>query len=137
MALLPKGGALTNEPSAVEQQTSSTFRLDPEGKRIIGMVDGLEAVKQAVLLILSTERFQHVIYSFNHGSELQGLTGNHASFVASEVKRRIREALLQDDRIQAVENFQISVDGDTLLAVFTVVSIYGSFEEKKEVNRRV
>lgn len=137
MALLPQGGMVTNEQYSAGLQTSRTFRLDPEGKRIIGMVDGLEAIKQSILLILSTERFQHLIYSFNYGSELQQLTGNDASFIASELKRRIREALLQDDRIQVVENFRISVDGDTLLATFTVVSIYGSFEEKKEVKRRV
>lgn len=137
MALLPQGEILTNEPFTEQQQTSRTFRLDPVSKRIVGMVDSLEAVRQAVLLILSTERFEHVIYSFNYGSELQMVPGNHASLVISELKRRIRDALLQDDRVEAVEDFRVTVDGDTALVQFTVVSVYGNYQERKEVKHGV
>ena len=55
-----------------ETQPSLTYALDAENGRIRGKVDGLEAVKQAVYLVLSTERFAHLIYSWNYGAELDG-----------------------------------------------------------------
>src|SRR5690606_29056146 len=95
-----------------EQQPSLTYGIDFEKGRIIGMIDGLEAVKQAVFLILRTERYRYLIYSTDYGSELEGLIGRDSLFVQSELKRRIREALMQDDRIEDVTNFNIHFNGD-------------------------
>lgn len=116
-----------------EQQPSLTYGIDFEKGRIIGMIDGLEAVKQAVFLILQTERYRYLIYSDDYGSELEGLIGRNPLFVQSELKRRIREALMQDDRIEDVTNFNIRFDGDSALVRFTVVSIFGNFEAEQEV----
>jgi len=93
-------------PAAVEerQQPSLTWKLDFENKRITQMIDGLEAVKQAAFVILETERFRYLIYSFNFGSELQGLIGKSPLLVRSEIQRLVREALLQDDRITDVRD---------------------------------
>lgn len=118
---------------AEEQQPSLTFGIDFDRGRVIGMVDGLEAVKQAVFLILQTERYRHLIFSSDYGSELEGLVGRDPLFVQSEIKRRIREALMQDDRIEDVINFSIRFDGDSALMRFTVVSIFGNFEAEQEV----
>nr|WP_313785006.1 DUF2634 domain-containing protein [Paenibacillus larvae] len=38
-------------------------------------MDGLEAIRQAVHKILHTERYEHLIYSPDYGSELTGLIG--------------------------------------------------------------
>lgn len=116
-----------------EQQTSRTYRIDWEKGRIAGFVDGLEAVKQAVYLILHTERYEHLIYSTNYGSELKGLIGKDPLFVQSEIKRRIREALMQDDRIEDVTNFDFQFNEDTVTVRFTVVTTFGSFTEVTEI----
>ena len=42
-----------------------------------------------------------------------------------EIERRVREALLQDDRITAVQNFEFTVNKKKVLTTFTVVSIFG------------
>ena len=122
-------------PAAVEerQQPSLTWKLDFENKRITQMIDGLEAVKQAAFVILETERFRYLIYSFNFGSELQGLIGKSPLLVRSEIQRLVREALLQDDRITDVRDFTIETNGDSITASFTVVSIFGDFTMTKEV----
>lgn len=122
-----------NAPVEEQQQPSLTWKLDFEAKRITQMVDGLEAVKQAAFVILETERFQHLIYSFNFGSELEGLIGKSPLFVQSEVRRLIREALLQDDRITDVRDITFQTQGDSLLVEFTVVSVFGDFTMTKEV----
>lgn len=122
-----------NAPVEEQQQPSLTWKLDFENKRIAQMVDGLEAVKQAAFVILETERFQHLIYSFNFGSELQGLIGKSPLFVQSEIRRLIQESLLQDDRITDVRDITFQTQGDSLLVEFTVVSVFGDFTMTKEV----
>ena len=116
-----------------EQQPSLTYGIDFERGRIRGMIDELEAVKQAVFLILQTERYRYLIYSADYGSELEGLIGRDQLFVRSELKRRIREALMQDDRIEDVTNFRLQFNGDSVLVRFTVISIFGEIEAEQEV----
>lgn len=133
--MIPQGG-ISAQTMAV-QQPSRTYRLDPVTNRIAGMTDGLEAVKQAVLKILQTERFEYLIYSGNHGCELSELPGRGPAYLQVELGRRIRAALLQDDRIRDVQDIEITVVGDEATASFTVVSQYGSFEVSEGVRPRV
>jgi len=120
-----------------EQQPSLTYGIDFDRRRVVGKVDGLDAVKQAVFLILQTERYRHLIFTPDYGCELEGLVGRDPLFVQSEIKRRIREALMQDDRIEDVTNFSIQFDGDNALVRFTVVSVFGNFEAEQEVTGSV
>lgn len=112
---------------------SRTFRLCSETRTIAGMLDGIEAVKQAVSLILNIERYEWLIYSWNYGFERKGLLGQPVSFVLPEIERRVREALLQDDRITEVRDFSFDVRKKKVLASFTVVSIFGSLSTETEV----
>ncbi len=100
-------------------------------------IDELDAVKQAVFKILQTERYEYLIYTFDYGSELRGLIGVNPLFVRSELNRRIEEALLQDDRIIAIENTQVTIEEERLLATFTVVTGLGEFEYEQEVTNGV
>ena len=131
--MIPTGGSITQATVEEQQQPSLTWKLDLENKRITQMVDGLEAVKQAAFIILETERFAYLIYSFSFGSELQGLIGKSPLFVQSEVRRLIREALLQDDRITDVRDLTFQSQGDSLLVEFTIVTIFGDFTMTREV----
>ncbi|MGK5512060.1 DUF2634 domain-containing protein [Brevibacillus formosus] len=131
--MIPTGTTILNAPVEAQEQPSLTWKLDVENKRITQMVDGLEAVKQAVYIILETQRFQYLIYSFDFGSELQGLIGKSPLFVQSEIRRLIKEALLQDDRITDVQNVRFQSQGDSMLVEFTVVSVFGDFTMTREV----
>ncbi|WP_410769573.1 DUF2634 domain-containing protein [Fontibacillus sp. BL9] len=131
--MIPIGGSLEN--AVVQEETSRTYGIDFTSGKATGVSDGLEAVKQAVYKILQTDRFAHLIYDTNYGSEISGLQGRSQGYVRAEIERRIREALLQDDRISAIENMQITIIGDAATANFTVVSIHGDF--KQEVNANV
>lgn len=118
-----------------ETQPSLTYALDAENGRIRGKVDGLEAVKQAVYLVLSTERFAHLIYSWNYGAELDGFIGQPKEYVLSEIKRRISDALLQDDRITAVDNFKFETKKNAVHVIFTVQSVFGETKVTTDVRR--
>lgn len=123
------------EDFKIVTQPGRTWQLDLEQSRMkSGKVDGMEALEQAVYKILLTERYQYPIYSWNYGIELFDLFGKPMSYVRPEVERRIKEALLQDDRITAVDNFQFeSDDKNSLLVTFIVHTIYGELEAGKAV----
>lgn len=115
----------------IKRQPSKTYRIG-EGC-INGICDDLEAVKQAIYLILNIERYKFAIYSFNYGIELNDLYGQPKSFVIPELERRIKEALCQDDRIESVDDFNFEINKNEIHTTFTVHSIYGDIEEKKVV----
>ena len=73
----------------VETQPSLTYALDIEHGRIRGMVDELESLRQAIYLILSTERYAYLIYSWNYGVELVELIGQPKEYALPEIKRCI------------------------------------------------
>lgn len=112
-------------------ETSRTYRM--VGDRIQGYTDGLDALKQAIYKVLNTERYEYPIYSFNYGIELESLLGKDPIYVQIELKRRIRECLLQDDRITEVDNFRFEVAGDTIKCTFDVHSIFDNFTASREV----
>lgn len=119
---------------AQEQKPSLTWKLDLSSNRIKGMIDNKEAVLQAVEKILLTERYAYRIYSWNYGTELQFYIGKDTDFVMADAEKTITEALTQDDRILGVENFTAKlIDLNSVSVSFTVVSVAGNFDYKKEI----
>jgi len=117
-----------------EIQPSKTYYLDLDRKRITEIIDGHNAIIQAVRKILYTERYAYVIYSSLYGIELDRLIGQDYDFIISDIKRTIEEALLIDNRIISIEDFQIEKTGlDTLTVNFKVNSIEGEIDFSTEV----
>lgn len=114
--------------------SSKSYRMKIADEKIVGSIDELEAIAQACYKILNTERYKYVIYSWNYGVELQDLFGKPIPYVYSELPRRIKEALTQDDRINSVEDFELSYDKGNVLAKFTVKTNLGNIEMEKGVN---
>lgn len=113
---------------------SNTFNIDTKNKTIQGMIDGLDAVKQSVYLIFQTERFAYPIFSWNYGIETKKLIGKPMSLAIAESERYIKEALMQDDRINSVTDFYFEIEGKKLKVSATVETIFGSFPVDKEVS---
>ena len=74
--MIPSKNAILSTNLKIESQPSKNYKLHIEQNTIKGTCDGLEAMKQVVYKILSTERYQHIIYSWNYGIELLDLYGN-------------------------------------------------------------
>lgn len=139
MALVPDtsldiGGAVV-EVQTAEKWPSKTYVMDIDGERITGTTtDELTAVKQAIYKILNTERYRYPIYSWNYGVELADLFGKPIAYVLPEIPRRIKEALVADDRIIDATAFELSHDKrGNVLAKFKVITIFGNFDAGKEV----
>lgn len=117
----------------IEEQPSYTYKLDIDKGRVKGMTDEADAMLQAVYLILSVERYQYPIYSYNYGVELADLIGQPKDYVMSEAKRRITEALTQDDRIESVDEWAFETTKKSVIVTFVVHTIFGDIETTKEV----
>jgi phage baseplate assembly protein W len=130
--MIPSIEILTQE---ITEQTypNRTYKIVIDSDRISGYTDDLEAIKQAIYLILSTERYQHIIYSWDYGVELLDLIGKPMPYVMSEIPRRIKEALIQDNRITDVVDFEFTKKGNKLHTTFTVVTNIGEIPSALEV----
>lgn len=110
-----------------ESLPTNTFIVNTDAEQIAGMNDGLEAMRQAVEIILTTKRFDHQIYTDNFGVELDDLIGEDPDYIESTLPERIRDAFSVDDRILSEQNYTFTIEGDTMLVTFDVTTVFGTF----------
>lgn len=116
-----------------EEEPTLTYRMDINKDRVFGKTDELDAMKQAVYKMLLTERYQYIIYSWDYGVELKDLIGMPVDYCESEIKRRVKEALVMDERITDVTDFSFETGKHLVHAYFTVHTVFGDFDTDKEV----
>lgn len=133
--MIPSVTGFLEQDFEIETQPTNTYKMELKSNLIRGYTDGQEAMKQAIFKILSTERYQYVMYSWNYGIELIDLYGEPVSYVCPELERRITEALTWDERIESVDNFEFdtSKKGEVLVT-FTAHTIFGDVTAEKVVN---
>jgi len=117
-----------------EEQITRTYYLDVEKNIISGYCEGIEAMKQAIYCILNTERFEHLIYSWDYGVETKHLIGEGTTFAIPEIERVIKEALLQDSRISDINDFEVEVNKEQITVKFVVITTVGEIGIEKVVN---
>ena len=87
---------------------SKTYKLDIANGRIVGYIDGIGAVRQAVEKILNTERYAYLIYDWFYGFGLEKYIGLDFSYIEADIKSTLEIALKNDDRIIALTNLDVS-----------------------------
>lgn len=120
-----------------ETYPNKTYKMDTVNKRISGMCDDEEALRQAVFKILNTELGEDVIYEDDYGLEIQDLFGDDLIYTESEIQVRIREAILSDDRFSTVDDFNVSTKEGKMIVSFVVYTADGeeiAVEEGVELN---
>lgn len=122
-------------------ETSQTYKIDFENGRITNeIITGLEAIKQFVYLSLHTERYAYSVYSHDIGNELQDVLADNETtdaYKKMEIPRLIEEALIYDDRIFAVTDFEIEKQGESFRVSFTVETDEGTLEIKEVLGEDV
>lgn len=133
--MIPTTNDILSMNLKTEVQPSKNYKMHTDLNTISGVCDELEAMHQVIYKILNTERYQYIIYSWNYGIELLDLFGEPVAYVCSEIQRRITEALVQDDRINSVDNFEFDLtERKTVKVTFIVHTIFGELQEEKVVN---
>ncbi len=122
-------------------ESSTTYRIDFESGRLTNeKINGLDAIRQFVYMALRTERYSHAIYSHDVGCEVQEAVSDEEStdeYKEMEIPRLIEEALLVDERIESVQDFEITKEGATFKVVFNVVTDEGTLEIEEVIGENV
>lgn len=119
--MIPTIDELTDE-LYTQRFYDKTYRVNIPNDIVQGATSDVIALQQTIYFILGTERYQFPIYSWDYGVELADLFGRPIKYVKPELKRRITEALLQDNRITDVTDFEFEEGRNTLHTTFVVHS---------------
>lgn len=117
-----------------ENETSGQIKeyyIDFENGRILSKkLEGNEAIKIWIYKVLKTNRYRHLIYTWDFGQELKSLIGNgyQQGYINSEAKRYITEALSVHSKIKRCYNFKFSFKSDVLNIKFNVETVFGEME---------
>ena len=122
-------------------ETSKTYRIDWENGRIIGFVDGTEAMKQFIKKAIITPRFKCLIYDSQYGSEIRDnliAPGITREYLETEIHFLVADTLIHDERVLKVYNFDIEFGEkypmqDSVVISFEVDTIYGQIPIKEVI----
>lgn len=132
--MIPGVNNLLSTDLEVKAQPSKNYKMHIHDEVVNGICNELNAMEQVIYKILNTERYRYPIYSWNYGIELRDLFGEPVSYVCAEVERRITEALVQDDRINTVSDFEFNTDKrHEVVCTFIVHTIFGDLNSEKGV----
>lgn len=133
--MIPSTTGFLEQDFELEEQPTYTYKMNLDTGSIRGYTDKLDAMKQAIFKILQTERYQYIMYSWNYGIETLDLYGEPISYVCPELERRITEALLWDERIESVDNFEFDLPQKGVIHVsFVAHTIFGNVQAERTVN---
>lgn len=131
--LIPNSEEINTEYNSIEP--SKTFKYNFEDGSVGGNIDEVEALKQTIIIILSTPRYAYEIYDGSFGHELYTLIGQPKELIISEAPRLIEEALLEDNRILSVSDFEFNQTKiDSIGILFKIKSVFGDIWYTKEVS---
>lgn len=94
------------------------------------IVTGAKAVKIWIYKTLSTERYNHLAYSFDYGQEYSDLIGMsyQPGIVQMEAERLTKEAIFVHPAITELKDFQVNFNDDELKIKFIAITIYGEID---------
>ncbi len=113
------------------EKPSFTYRLDMENGRIVGKIDGIAAVNQAILKAILTPRFKSLIYDNQYGSEIEEtIIAKNATrnYMETAIEGFIKDALLSDTRILSIYDFKMTWQNDKAFLFFKADTIFGETE---------
>lgn len=124
-----------------QEKTSRTYRIDWDAGRIIGFVDGQDAMNQFIKKAILTPRFRCLIYSNQYGSEIIDMLLDKEvtrEYVEAEISFLVTDTLIHDPRVLRVYNIEIEFRDtypmqDSCIITFDVDTIYGEIPIKEVV----
>ena len=144
MSILPSFLQELSDTKTIKEEDSQVVKMPKEygvdfatGQLTGKIVEGLEAIKVWIWLCMHTERFRHAIYSADYGTSLEQYIGHMLSqeYINTDCESEISDALLINEYIESVEDFEAVKDGEHLRVSFRVVTKFGSIEVDENVRR--
>lgn len=144
MSILPSFLQELSDAQTVKEDDSQVVKVPKEygvdfrtGQLTGKIVEGLEAIKVWIWLCMHTERFRHAIYSADYGTSLEQYIGHMLSeeYINTDCESEISDALLINEYIESIEDFEAVRNSDSLNISFRVVTKFGSLEVDEVVRR--
>ena len=144
MSILPSFLQSLSDTKTIKEDDSQVVKMPKEygidfntGQLTGKIVEGIEAIKVWIWLCLHTERFRHAIYSADYGTSFEQYIGHVLSdeYINTDCESEISDALLINEYIESIEDFEAVKDGEHLRVSFKVVSTFGNIEVDENVRR--
>lgn len=120
-----------------EEKPSRTYKLDLDKGRILGMIDGREAVRQAIQKAILTPRWKCLIYDNQYGSEIEAAVIQNRDatreYVEAVLPGFVEDCLQPDSRITGVSNFQFAFEDDRVFITFDADTVFGAIRVEEVV----
>lgn len=88
------------------------------GGRIVGHVDGIDALRQHIDKVLTTHRHDDLVYKGYFGIDVYDLIGQPKSFIQGKIKKRVAEAILIDERFKDITDFEVREIGEDFISIY-------------------
>ena len=118
-----------------KQVIPKEYGMDFETGQLTGeIVEGLEAVKVWIWLVLQTPRYRYYIYTWDYGNEFEDLIGKGYTeeYIEAEAQRMTEDCLLINENIKEITGFSLQVEKGMLYISFTAETIYGEIKLKNQ-----
>lgn len=96
------------------------------------IVEGNEAIKIWLWKLFKTPRYRYIIYSWDYGSEFEGLIGQGITqgYIKSEAERYVKEAIEYNlgAYVTDVQNLEVSFINSELYISATLTTPYGEVD---------
>lgn len=144
MSILPSFLQELSDTKTIKEDDSQVVKVPKEyginfqtGQLTGKIVEGLEAIKVWIWLCMHTERFRHAIYSADYGTSLEQYIGHMLSeeYINTDCESEISDALLINEYIESIEDFEAVRNSDSLNISFRVVTKFGNIEVDENVRR--
>ena len=144
MSILPSFLQELSDTTTIKEDDSQVVKVPKEygvdfqtGQLTGKIVEGLEAIKVWIWLCMHTERFRHAIYSADYGTSLEQYIGHMLSqeYINTDCESEISDALLINEYIESIEDFEAVKDGEHLRVSFRAVTKFGNIEVDENVRR--
>lgn len=144
MSILPSFLQELSDTNTIKEDDSQVVKMPKEyginfqtGQLTGKIVEGLEAIKVWIWLCMHTERFRHAIYSADYGTSLEQYIGHMLSeeYINTDCESEISDALLINEYIESIEDFEAVRNSDSLNISFRVVTKFGNIEVDENVRR--
>lgn len=144
MSILPSFLQELSDTKTIKEDDSQVVKMPREygidfqtGQLTGKIVEGIEAIKVWIWLCMHTERFRHAIYSADYGTSLEQYIGRMLSeeYINTDCESEISDALLINEYIESIEDFEAVRNSDSLNISFRVVTKFGSVEVDENVRR--
>lgn len=117
----------TSDEVAVNPPTGGWLIDFDQLKRVVSYTtDGIDVLKQSVMLALGTERLGNIIYSSDYGQEFNAYFSDQDSdYIVVMLPTLIKNTLLVDDRINSCDVRNIKRSADYLSCDVLLNTIFG------------